>query len=187
LKRALRKKYKGNQEVFDFVFIYLNTKLLIGRKQKYPDVGHSYNTINSRCRSGNKNEHSWVKIGDDKIWESKSVKLLGINIDNQLKLDSHVLEICLKANRKLSALARMSRFLSVDKKRTLFKAFFESQFKYCPLIWMFHGRVANNKINRLHERALRLVYNDYNSSFDDLLDKDKSVMVHHANIKLLAT
>ena len=87
--------------------------------------------------SGTRNEHIWAKVGNDKIWESESVKLLGVHIDSQLKFEEHVLKICLKASRKLTALSRMSKFLCFNKRRTLFKAFFQSQFQYCPLIWMF--------------------------------------------------
>ena len=57
--------------------------------------------------------------------------------------------------------------------------------QYCPLTWMFHSRKLNNKINRLQERALRLVYNDFNSSFQQLLDKDNSFTIHHQNIQSL--
>ena len=64
----------------------------------------------------------------------------------------------------------MRRFLSFDKKQIIFKAFFESQFKYCPLVRMIHGREVNQRINRLHERALRLVYNDFNSTFEDMYE-----------------
>ena len=66
------------------------------------------------------------------------------------------------------------------------KTFIESQFGYCPLIWMFHGRKVNKKINHLHERALCIFYEDYNSSFEDLLKRDKSVTIHHSNIQSLA-
>ena len=83
--------------------------------------------------SGNKSEHIWTKIGDNKIWERNKVKLLGITIDNNLKFDEHVSNICLKASRKLSALTRMIKCLSFEKRRILMKAFVESQFKYCPL------------------------------------------------------
>jgi len=136
--------------------------------------------------SGNKHEHIYAKVGHDVIWESNSVKLLGVTIDNDLKFDKHVSNICLKANRKLSALARVSKFLSFQKRRTLFKSFIESQFKYCPIFWMFHGRQINKKINNLHERALRIVYNDTTTSFQDLLIKDKSFTIHHQNIQTLA-
>ena len=61
-----------------------------------------------------------------------------------------------------------------------------AQFNYCPLIWMCHNRTYNNKINRLHERCLRLIYNDKRSSFEDLLEKDNSVSIHHKNLQALA-
>ena len=69
--------------------------------------------------------------------------------------------------------------------RILFKAFFESQFKYCPLTWMFYSRSTNNRINHLQERALRLVYDDYEFTFDELLEKDESFIIHHYNIQTL--
>ena len=71
----------------------------------------------------------------------------------------------------MHALARVAKFLTFHRKRVLLKAFIESQFSYCPLIWMFCSRKMNRKINYIHERALRLVYDDYESSFDELLSK----------------
>ena len=67
------------------------------------------------------------------------------------------------------------------------KAFVHSQFGYCPLIWMFHNRTLNNKINRIHERALRIVYRDKTSNFTELLQKDNAVTVHQRNLQLLGT
>ena len=67
------------------------------------------------------------------------------------------------------------------------KAFVSSQSAYCPLIWMFHSRQINHKINKLHERALRIVYNDHFSSFEELLSKNKSVTVHQRNLQIRPT
>ena len=64
--------------------------------------------------------------------------------------------------------------------------FIESQFSYCPLVWMFHDRNINMKINKIHERALRIVYQDDHCSFETLLEKDGSFTVHEKNIQLLA-
>ena len=77
--------------------------------------------------------------------------------------------------------------MTTDKLRILMKSFIESQFGYCPLIWMFHSRTLNNIINRIHERALRIVYKDYNSTFQELLSKDDSVSIHHRNLQKLVT
>ena len=119
-----------------------------------------------------------MRVGPDKIWEKK----LGVSTDNELKFDKHVLNIIKKANSKLSALSRLTKFMTLQKKRTLYKEFVESQFKYCPLTWMFHGCKTNYKINRLQEQALRLIYNDYISSFEELLSKDGTFTIHEQNI-----
>ena len=64
-------------------------------------------------------------------------------------------------------------------------SFIEAQFKYCPVTWMFCSQSCNNKINKLQERALSLVYDDYESSFDVLFNKNKSFSIHHQNIQRL--
>ena len=128
----------------------------------------------------------WVKIRDDMIRENNTVKLLQITISNEFKFDEHLINICIKANRKLTLSTRMRKYLDFNKVRLPFKSFFESQFKHCPLPLMFSCRKINNRINKLHERALRLVYSDYESTFEDLLSKNESFTVHHYNIQTFA-
>ena len=107
----------------------------------------------------------FIKIQDEIIQSSKSVKLLGITITNKLDFSEHVKKICNKANSKLHALARISKYISSDRLKILLRSFVESQFSYCPLIWMFHNRSLNNRINNLHERSLRLVYKKFYFKF----------------------
>ena len=64
--------------------------------------------------------------------------------------------------------------------------FFKAHFNYFPIIWMFHSYCLNNRINRLHERCLRMVYNDKVSNFEELLNKNNSVSINHDNIHALA-
>ena len=66
------------------------------------------------------------------------------------------------------------------------KTFIESQFKYCPLLWMFHSKKLSKRIDKLHERALRVVYKDKNLTFEELLEKDNSYNTHHRNLQHLA-
>ena len=70
-----------------------------------------------------------------------------------------------------------------EKRRQIFKVFITLQFNYCPLVWTFHTKQINNRINNLHEKALRVTYQDRNSSFSELLNLDKSVSIHYKNIK----
>ena len=128
-----------------------------------------------------------VKINNFRIENSSHEKLLGIHFDNKLTFDLQISDMCKKASRKIYALARVTKYMNLTKRKTLMNAFFNSQFNYCPLIWMCHSRINNNKINRLHERCLRIIYKDKKSSFEELLDKDSSVSIHNRNMQILAT
>ena len=76
--------------------------------------------------------------------------------------------------------------MDINKRRMLMKDFL-SLVSYCPLIWMFHGRRMEHKVNSIHKRALKLVYEDsYDITFQELLTRDKSVSVHQKNLQLLA-
>ena len=77
--------------------------------------------------------------------------------------------------------------MSTEKRRVIFKAFIILQFNYCSLAWMFHTKQLNNRINSLHEKALRVTFQDRNSSFSELLNLDESVCIYYRNIKYLLT
>ena len=69
----------------------------------------------------------------------------------------------------------------------LMNSFFKSQFRYCPLVQVWHYHTIRNKINHLHERCLRVIYNDKILSFKELLERDRSVPIHNRNLQILAT
>ena len=103
-------------------------------------------------------DHYSVQIDKSEIFNSKNKKLLGIKIDNKMTFNDHVSDICTKATQKLHALSRISNFMSFEQRQTTMKSFILSQFGYCPLVWMFHSRNLNDCINRIHKRALQIVY-----------------------------
>ena len=127
-----------------------------------------------------------IKIGDYKIDSSECQKLLDVKIDSNLYFNDHISDLFKKASRKISALARVSPFMILSKRKLIMNAFFTSQFRYCPLPWMCHSRSNNRKIKMLHERCLRIIYKDKQSSFTELLNKDSSVSIHIRNIQKLA-
>ena len=107
--------------------------------------------------SGFKYENIWANIGKTKIWESKKQNLLGVETDRILSFDEYIASLCKKSGKKLSVLSRLSNLMCTNMKRVLIKSFIESEFGYCPLIWVLHSRCVNKKINHLHERSLRIV------------------------------
>ena len=132
------------------------------------------------------NKEIFMHLGDLKIYNENSHKMLGIKIDNKLSFDEHITELCHKASQKLHALARIATYMQIKQRKQLMQAFISAQFGYCPLVWMFHSKKLNHKINNIHERALRIVYNDHTSSFNQLLTKDNSVTIDMRNIQALA-
>ena len=106
--------------------------------------------------SGTETTHA--NVDGSMIKSSQKEILLDINLDSELKFEDHVNFMCKKASQKLYALARIAPFMDLKQRRNIVKAFVESQFRYCPLIWMFHRRGLNNKINHIHERALRIIF-----------------------------
>ena len=93
---------------------------------------------------GVKGKHNLcVDINETEIKSSKNVKLLGVKIDSKLNFDSHVKNICKKANQKSRALIRIRNYLSLEKAKILCSAYIMSTFSYCPLISMFHCKSIN--------------------------------------------
>ena len=112
--------------------------------------------------------------------------LPGITIDSTLTFENHIKNICKRASQKLNALARVAPYMNMQKKTISIKSFVTSQFGHCPLIWIFHGRRLNNEINSIRERDLRITYQDHISTFQELLNKDNSVSIHHRSLQILA-
>ena len=110
-----------------------------------------------------------------------------MTIDKKLNFKSHVNSLCKKASQKLHALARISTYMEKPQLKLTITTFIMSHFSYCPLVWMFHDRASNNKINKIHERALRIIHKDSTSNFQELLNKSNSVSVHQRNLQLLLT
>ena len=125
-----------------------------------------------------------AKIDSNYIESEKEQVLLGVTIDSNLTFENHINNICKRASEKLNALAP---YMNMQKRRIIMKSFVTSQFGYCLLIWMFHSRRLNNKINSIHERALRITYQDRTYSFQEPLNKDNPVSIHHRNLQALAT
>ena len=126
------------------------------------------------------NESVDFQLGGSLIERSDREKMLGGYIDYKLNLDEYVKTLCSKVNNKLRTLARATPYMIIERKKTLMNTFFNAQSNYYPFIWMLHSRSNNNIIRNLHQRCLRLIYNDKNLSYKELLTKDGSVSTQPA-------
>ena len=118
---------------------------------------------------------------------SSSKQKRWIKVDAKLNFNEHLNNIISKVSRKVNALSRAVPYMRVSKRKILLNSFFNSQFSYCPLIWMFYSCIMNNEINWLRERCMWLIYKDKTSSFEELLEQDKSILILTRNLQMLTT
>ena len=108
-------------------------------------------------------------IAGHQVKSEKSVKLLGVNIDDKLNFNLHVTNICKKAARQINALQRICKYVDQSSRLSIYESFIASNFVYCTLVYNTFTITQDRKLEKLNERALRLVSNDYNSSYRDIL------------------
>ena len=102
------------------------------------------------------NALTFVNINSFQITNSTEEKLLGIKFDSKLSFQNHASSLCKKASQKLHALTRIANYVNLS---------------YYPLVWMFHSRKRNPRINSIHEGAIRVKYQDYQSMLLQLYKK----------------
>ena len=125
-----------------------------------------------------------LKIGSITIKESEEVELLGITIDKALNFKKHIEYLCCTTHYKLHALKWIRKYLTLDKAKLLGNAFIDSQFNYVPRIWMFCHKTTYLKMQKIHHKTLKAVYQS-DASYDDLLQLSNSVSHHQRHLRLL--
>ena len=100
-----------------------------------------------------------------------NIKVLGVTLDSKMSFTPHINSICTRASRQINALRRLSRFLNTETRLSIYKSFIFANFTYSPVPWLFCGIKNSLKLEKLQERAIRFVYNDYSSPYKDLLSQ----------------
>ena len=128
-----------------------------------------------------------LPIFDIHIDRSDQVKLLGVTIDEKLKFNQHVKSLCNKAARQLNAFKRISKNLNTSEREVVYNCFISSVFNFCPLVWHFCNKADYDKVEKINERALRLVYNEHDMSYEELLLTKKKLSMRKIRMLNFAT
>ena len=136
---------------------------------------------------GGKSYHKHIlKINSIKVEASDDILLLGITIDKKLTFKQHIENLCRKAQYKLHALRRIRKFLTIEKAKILGNAFIDRQFNYATLLWMFCRKTLYSKIEKIHHKTLKVIY-ESNYTYDNLLLQSNTVSVHQRHPRFLVT
>ena len=126
---------------------------------------------------------SVLNINGVELTMESSAKLLGVEIDNKLNFEKHISNICQKASNQLNAICRLQTFMGHKEKEAMINTFVHSNFNYGCLIWHFSSKKSQIKIEKIHERSLKFLSNDYVSSYAELLEKSTSVSMETKRLR----
>ena len=82
-------------------------------------------------------------------------------------------------------LYRLNKYLNSESKKVLVNSFIYSNFNYCPLVWHITSSNSIKKIEKIQERSLRFLYNDFNSSYEQLLEQTGKTTMLISRLKTL--
>ena len=126
-----------------------------------------------------------VKIDQVVLISQPSVKLLGVTVDDKLGFTDHISTICKKAAIQVNGLKRLSSYLSKESMFKIFVSFVVSNFLYCPLTWHFCSKKDTRKVEKVQERALRILLNDIDSNYRILLQKSNRKSLYLTRLRLI--
>ena len=152
------------QEVGDEITVWYDQNLLQGNFKKYQTI-----TFGSDIKYPDKAIN--IKIGLEDIEQKDEMKLLGVLIDSDLNFSKHIAQVCRKASQQIGVLSRLKNLVPVPAKLTLFKSAILPHLTYCQKVWHFARASDKRKLERIQERALRVIYLDKTSSYEDLLKR----------------
>ena len=112
-----------------------------------------------------------------------SLDLLGMTIDNQLNFNKHVSLVCKKVNNQLNVMIRFRNLICTATKLKLYNAFILPHLQYCSTVWHFCSARNRDKLESLNKRALRVVFNDKVSSYQQLLYKSEGSNLYNRRIQ----
>ena len=116
----------------------------------------------------------------------RCVKLLGVKIDDRLSFDDHISSICLRVSYQINGLRRIMKYMAIENRISIYNEFLAANFTYCNTVWHFCSNRGLYMLEKVHKKAIRVVLNDYISSYRELLDKVSNPTLYVARIKAIA-
>ena len=124
-------------------------------------------------KSNLKSNDVTINVGNLNVKPDASVKLLGLQIDDKLNFRAYIQNLCKKAGAKLNAIKRLTFYLEEKERKLLVDTHVISYFSYASTVWHFCGLSDIHKMEKLHERCIRFIYNEYDKNYFKLLNEKK--------------
>ena len=174
--------YPGyNYQIIDTRCAWVNKNILNSKYQAYYGSSRTDQHLNPRFLW----EHRRYLLSTHLTVIHENVSVLGITLDDSLKFDLHIADMCKKASRQINALKRVSKFSTQDSRKSIYRSFIAANFNYRPISWIFCGKKNTTKLEKLQERALRL-QPPKTATYDDLLKRGNFLSLKAFRTRCLA-
>ena len=127
-----------------------------------------------------------VKVNEMEIEQTSSMKLLGVSIDDRLNFTEHIKNVSTRASQRVGVIFRLRNLIPTETKLLLYKTAILPHLTYCDTVWHFCKASDKRKLERVQERALRAVYCDKNSSYNELLRHAKLQTLNNRRLQNIA-
>ena len=164
---------KESQAVIDW---FLSNEMIVN-PDKFQAIGATRN---------NKMKDFYSLNIKKEVINSENCVKFEVEIENELSFEKHISTLVKKASNQLNAISRIQKFMGFKEKEILLNSFVYSNFNYCPLVWHFCSAKSVKKIEKIQERALRILYNDFSSDFESILNKSGKSTMEVKRLRTLA-
>ena len=128
-----------------------------------------------------------LDIDNQKLKPTGNLRILGVNVDDTLSFTEHISDICKKVRKKIGVLARLRNLISSKTKLQLYLTAILPHLTYCQTVWHFCKQSERRKLERLQERALRIIYNCRTDTYEDLLRRAKLPSLYNRRLQEIVT
>ena len=115
------------------------------------------------------------------------IKLLDVTIDKKLNFHKHIAGLCRKISRQISVFNRFKCLIPLDAKLQLYHSFISSHLSNCSKVWHFCLKSDSDKLEKLHERALRSVFQDKENDYQYLLNRANKTTLYNHRLQNIST
>ena len=145
-----------------------------------------YQIISIGPKEYSKDKITSLNIDGDQSSITRDLKILVVNIDEMLNFNNHITAVCRQSSQKVGVLLRLRKLIPVSAKLQLYKSAILPHLTYCHLVWHFCRASDKRKLERIQERALRVVFNTNSLTYQELLDKAQLSSLNNRRLQDIA-
>ena len=157
---------------------WYKANLLHANPKKYQVLAMTSRNVDKEAK-----DECTLDIDNQQLKPTAKLRILGVNMDDQLTFTEHISDIRKKASKKIEVLSRLRNLISSKAKLQLYLTAIPPHLTYCQIVWHFCKQSERRKLERLQERTLRVIYNCRTDTYEDLQRRAKLPSLYNRRLQ----